>query len=54
MNIKPIEFNDTIKVRLSKELKERFQAVCKSKAVNASELLRQYIEQYAEENAPKK
>ncbi len=39
----------TIQIRLDKELKDRFQAICKQKAVNGSELIRQLIEQWTNE-----
>ena len=54
LNNKPVEHDTFVKVRVSTELKTQFQSICKSKAVNASELLRQYIEQYVEENTLKK
>lgn len=37
--------NDVVRLRLSKEVKTEFQAICKKKAVNPSELLRQFIPQ---------
>lgn len=38
-----------IRLRVTKELKERFQAICKAKAINSSELLRQMITQWCYE-----
>lgn len=36
-------------IRLSKDLKERFRAVCDSESVNASALIRKWIEEYVAE-----
>lgn len=38
-----------IKLRVSQELKDDFQQLCKSKAINSSELLRQLITQWIQE-----
>lgn len=38
-----------IRVRVPQRLKEDFQALCKSKAINSSELLRQLITQWIHE-----
>lgn len=38
-----------IQVRVPKELRMQFQALCKSKAINSSELLRQLITQWITE-----
>lgn len=38
-----------IQVRVPKELRMQFQALCKSKAINSSELLRQMIMQWMQE-----
>lgn len=38
-----------IRVRVSQHLKDDFQALCKSKAINSSELLRQLITQWIHE-----
>lgn len=38
-----------IRLRVTNELKARFQAICKSKAINSSELLRQLISQWCYE-----
>ena len=35
-----------IQIRLNKELKDRFQSICKTKAINSSELIRQLIEKW--------
>ena len=43
--------NDVIRLRLSKEVKTEFQAICKKKAVNPSELLRQFITQWTYEQS---
>lgn len=43
--------NDVIRLRLSKEVKTEFQAICKKKAVNPSELLRQFIIQWTYEQS---
>ena len=33
-----------LQIRLDKETKEQFQSICKDRAINQSELLRQWIE----------
>lgn len=38
-----------LQIRLEKELKDDFQALCKQKAINSSELLRQLITQWIQE-----
>ena len=38
-----------IQVRVPKELRMQFQTLCKSKAINSSELLRQMIMQWMQE-----
>ena len=38
-----------IKLRVSQELKDDFQQLCKAKAINSSELLRQLITQWIQE-----
>ncbi|WP_293690435.1 hypothetical protein [uncultured Phascolarctobacterium sp.] len=38
-----------IRVRVPQRLKDDFQALCKSKAINSSELLRQLITQWIHE-----
>lgn len=38
-----------IKLRVSQELKDDFQQLCKQKAINSSELLRQLITQWIQE-----
>lgn len=38
-----------IRVRVPQRLKDDFQALCKSKAINSSELLRQMIIQWMQE-----
>ena len=38
-----------IRVRVSQELKDDFTALCKSRAINSSELLRQLITQWITE-----
>lgn len=38
-----------IQVRVPKELRTQFQTLCKSKAINSSELLRQLITQWIAE-----
>ena len=38
-----------IQVRVPKELRAQFQTLCKSKAINSSELLRQLITQWIHE-----
>lgn len=40
----------TIQIRLEKELKDQFQAICKAKAINSSELIRQLITKWIEDN----
>ena len=35
-NVKPIELDDSIRVRLSKDEKDVFKAICKNKAINSS------------------
>lgn len=45
-----VQKNAEIKIRLPKEEKEQFFNVCKSKAVNPSELLRQFITGYIKDN----
>lgn len=45
-----VQKNAEIKIRLSKEEKEQFFEVCKGKAVNPSELIRQFIASYTKEN----
>lgn len=38
-----------LQIRLEKELKDDFQRLCKQKAINSSELLRQLITQWIQE-----
>lgn len=38
-----------LQIRLEKELKDDFQQLCKQKAINSSELLRQLITQWISE-----
>ena len=38
----------TIKIRVSQDFKDTFNAACKQKAINPSELLRQLIEKWLE------
>ncbi len=38
-----------LQIRLEKELKDDFQQLCKQKAINSSELLRQLITQWIQE-----
>ncbi len=38
----------TIKIRVSQDFKDTFNATCKQKAINPSELLRQLIEKWLE------
>lgn len=35
-----------LQIRLDKEVKEQFQQICKEKAINSSELLRQLIAEW--------
>lgn len=37
-----------LNVRLEKEKRDIFQGICKAKAVNASELMRQWVDEYIE------
>lgn len=39
----------TIKIRVSQDFKDTFNATCKQKAINPSELLRQLIEKWLEQ-----
>jgi metal-responsive CopG/Arc/MetJ family transcriptional regulator len=39
-----------LNIRLDKQLRTEFQIVCKKQDTNASEVLRNYIEQYVDEN----
>ena len=39
-----------LNIRLDKQLRTEFQIVCKKQDTNASEVLRNYIEQYVREN----
>jgi len=39
-----------LNIRLDKKLRTEFQIVCKKQDTNASEVLRNYIEQYVDEN----
>lgn len=41
---------DIIRLRVSKEMKEQYNQLCKEKAINSSELLRQFIVRWLEEN----
>lgn len=41
---------DIIRLRVSKEIKEQYSRICKEKAINSSELLRQFILRWIEEN----
>lgn len=38
-----------LQIRLSRELRTAFQTMCKSKAINSSELIRQFIQQWLQE-----
>lgn len=38
-----------LQIRLSRELRTTFQTMCKSKAINSSELIRQFIQQWLQE-----
>ncbi len=40
------EKDDSIRIRVSATLKEEFQQACKKKAINGSELLRQFITEW--------
>ena len=42
--------NAEIKIRLSKELKDNYNAICKKNAINQSEWLRQQIEEFVKKN----
>ena len=42
-----------INVRLEKDTRDKFQQICKSKAVNGSELIRQWIEKYIQQKTNK-
>lgn len=47
-----VETKETvIRLRVTKELKAQYYALCKSKAINSSELLRQYIQQWVYDNS---
>ena len=39
-----------LNIRLDKQLRTDFQIVCKKQDTNASEVLRDYIKQYVDEN----
>lgn len=39
-----------LNVRLEKEKRDIFQGICKAKAVNASELMRQWVDEYIEKS----
>lgn len=39
-----------LQIRLDKQIKDNFQATCKQKAINSSELIRQFIEKWIQEN----
>lgn len=38
-----------MQIRISKELRDKFKTVCKSKAINSSELVRQLVTQWITE-----
>lgn len=42
-----------INIRLEKDTRDKFQQICKSKAINGSELIRQWIEKYIQQNTDK-
>lgn len=48
-----LEKESRINLRLEKEKKDLFQQICKRKAINASELMRQWIDKFIEENKDK-
>lgn len=39
-----------INIRIDKETKDQFMSICKSKAINSSELIRQWIKQFIKDN----
>lgn len=39
-----------MQIRVEKETRDKFQKLCKSKAINASELIRQWIDKYVKEH----
>lgn len=45
-----IEKEARINLRLEKEKRDLFQQICKRKAINASELMRQWIDKFIEEH----
>lgn len=42
-----------IAVRMSEELKKEFMALCKDKAINSSELIRQLVQQWIRQQKTK-
>lgn len=44
-----IENDDSIRIRISSQTKAEFKDLCKKKAINSSELLRQLINNWIEE-----
>lgn len=46
--------NSVIRCRLDKELHENFMSLCKEKAINASELMRQWIFAFVQNNTKDK
>ena len=46
--------NSVIRCRLEKELHENFMSLCKDKAINASELMRQWILAFVQNNTKDK
>lgn len=50
LDITALQLKETvIRLRVSKDLKAKFQAICKTKSINSSELLRQMITQWCYE-----
>lgn len=43
-----------INIRIDKETKDQFMSICKSKAINSSELIRQWIKQFIKDNTNNK
>lgn len=47
------EKDSYIRIRIDTQTKERFQRVCKTKAINSSELIRQLINNWTDEQEAK-
>lgn len=53
MKMKKDEKEIRMNIRINRELREEFQAICKQKAMNGSELIRQFVQKWVNKNKSK-